>query len=317
MLTGGCSARNHLNELDMRVLFFGNHTVGVRTLGTIAKMAEIVGVIAHPSDPEDGVKYLSVYEFASQQGWNVIRSSGKAPQLENFIMKTAPDLIWVTDYRYLLPPSVLNLAPLGAVNLHPSLLPKYRGRAPVNWAIINGERELGLTAHFIDEEMDGGDIIEQFRYDLTENQDIQDALEILYPLYEGITQKVLTHFLADHVPRHPQNHNQATVFPRRRPEDGLIDWAKSAEQVCNLIRAVAWPYPGAFSFWQGQKIIIWSADLYTGQTIDNTMSGQVLMSDRICFAVAAGKGAVLVKKAIIADTEESIILNTGDLLETQ
>src|SRR5262245_59258959 len=113
----------------MRVLFLGNHTVGIRALETIGDMAEVVGVVAHPPDPEDGVRYLSVYDYALQREWKTVRCGGKESGLAGFIKDACPDLIWITDYRYLLPASVLSLPPLRVVNLHPSLLPEYRGRA--------------------------------------------------------------------------------------------------------------------------------------------------------------------------------------------
>ena len=142
----------------MRLLFFGNHTVGVRALAAAAELTEVVGVVAHPPDPEDGLRYESVADFATAQGWPVLRAVGRDAGVAAFVAAQRPDVIWITDYRYLLPAAVVALAPLGAINLHPSLLPKYRGRAPVNWAILHGESELGLTAHRVDDGMDTGDV---------------------------------------------------------------------------------------------------------------------------------------------------------------
>src|SRR5262245_39304488 len=133
----------------MRVLFLGNHTVGTKTLAAIAETETVVGVVAHPEDPEDGVRYESVYGLALSRGWKVLRGGGKDTKVDEFIRQAKPDLLWITDFRYLLPAPLLNIAPLGVVNLHPSLLPKYRGRAPINWAILKGETTLGLTAHYV------------------------------------------------------------------------------------------------------------------------------------------------------------------------
>jgi methionyl-tRNA formyltransferase len=297
----------------MKVSFLGNHTVGVTALKAIAANEDIVSVVAHPFDPEDGVLYDSVYDYATQMGWNTIRSNGKGCSLEDFIKKSKPDLIWVTDYRYLLPLSLINLAPLGAVNLHPSLLPKYRGRASINWAILKGEEELGLTAHFIDEGTDSGDIIEQIRFKLSEDQDIGNALELLYPLYERLTYQVLKYFHLGDVPRYSQKHNDATIFPRRKPDDGLIDWDQPAKRVQDLIRAVAHPYPGAFSFWHGHKILIWSATLYLGE-ISKGLPGEVLRSDSNNFVVSAKDGAILVKYAELDSSKQHIVLSVGERL---
>ena len=148
----------------MRILFLGNHTLGVRSLNALAQSNAIVGVVAHPQDSEDGVHCESVFEHASGAGLSVARFKGRDPALERYVRGVRPDLLWIADYRYLLPQSVLDLAPLGAVNLHSSLLPHYRGRAPIHWAILRGERELGLTAHFIDEGVDSGDIIARTKH---------------------------------------------------------------------------------------------------------------------------------------------------------
>jgi methionyl-tRNA formyltransferase len=243
----------------VRIAFLGNHTVGVRALETIAATDDVVAVVAHPADPEDGVRYESVHDLAVRRGWPVLRATGRSPELPAFLAQARPDLVWITDYRYLVPADVLAAAPLGAVNLHPSLLPLYRGRAPINWAIINGETTLGLTAHVVDEGMDTGDVIAQVAFELGPDEDVGDALEALYPLYARVTAEVLAHFRAGAVPRTPQDHAVATVFGARKPADGAIDWTRPAEEVVNLVRAVARPYPGAFTDADGGHLVVWRA----------------------------------------------------------
>jgi len=239
---------------DLRILFLGNHTVGVRAMDVLSSEAKLVGVVAHPDDPEDGVRYESVFSAAQKLRLPVLRANGKSQDLKNFISNASPDLLWITDYRYLLPGYILNLSRLGAVNLHPSLLPKYRGRAPVNWAIIHGETRLGLTAHWVDTGMDTGDIIAQKSFNLNQTQDVADALQMLYPIYQSITSEVVQAINSGEAARFKQNEAEATVFPKRSLEDGLIDWSQPASRVWNLVRAVAPPYPGAFAHWQGGKL---------------------------------------------------------------
>lgn len=294
----------------LRVLFFGNHTLGVRTLRVIRKHAQLVGVVAHPDDPEDGVRYESVFAEAGRVGLPAIRATGKQPALAAFVRDLAPDLIWITDFRYLLPGALLALAPRGVVNLHPSLLPKYRGRAPVNWAMLRGETEFGLTAHFVDEGMDTGDIIAQRRFTLTPAQDIGDALDILYPLYEAITAEVLTYFHAGHVPRRIQNHKDATEFPRRRPEDGRIDWSAPARDVWNLIRAVAAPYPGAFSFSGRTRVNVWKVAGVAARP-ENALPGEILAVSAGRLVVACADAAVIVANF---EVENGGALSPGDRL---
>lgn len=243
----------------MRILFLGNHAVGVRSLDALAQNNAIVGVVAHPQDPGDGLRYESVYEHAAGAGLSVARFKGRDPALERYIRGVRPDLLWIADYRYLLPQALLDLAPLGAVNLHPSLLPLYRGRAPIHWAILHGEREIGLTAHFIDAGADSGDIIAQRRIDLAEHEDVGDALEKLYPIYEQLSHDVVRALRDGTIGRTPQAQGNWQVWPNRRAEDGLIDWSGDAQSICNLVRAAARPYAGAFSWIESGRITIWKA----------------------------------------------------------
>ena len=255
----GSGGKDRSDSEFVKIIFFGNHTVGVRALEAIREKDELVGAIAHPPDSEDGVRYESVYEYCRRSGIVVVRGRPSEPDVHSFIEGTAADLVWITDYRYLLPTEILRLGKLGAVNLHPSLLPQYRGRAPINWAILNGERELGLSAHFVNEGVDTGDIIAQAKFELSEAQDVGDALEILYPIYSSLTRTVLQYFRRDYVPRYAQDHAKSTTYPARKPADGVIGWNQSASLILNLVRALAFPYPGAFTTLAGRKVIIWRA----------------------------------------------------------
>ena len=290
---------------SVRVVFMGNHTVGVRVLEVLAEMAEVAGVVAHPPDPEDGVRYASVHDYATRQGFSVIRATGRASELAEFIADKHPDLLWITDYRYLVPPSILSCARLGAVNLHPSLLPTYRGRASINWAILNGETTLGLTGHLVDATMDGGDIIEQVSYQIGDDQDVGDCLEILYPLYASMTRKIVSHFLSGNVPKLRQDQTRATAFPARRPQDGVIDWNQSGRSILNLIRAVAKPYPGAFTTLHGRKLIVWKARIVS-ETGTGAAPGCVLEADHAQILVQCGAGVLALLCVEVQDPNERI-----------
>ena len=296
----------------MRVVFFGNHTVGVRTLDALCEAASVVGVVAHPEDPEDGVRYASVYDQARALGLSVERLGGRDERLAAFVRDAEPDLLWLTDYRYLVPGDVLALAPQGAVNLHPSLLPAYRGRAPLNWAILNGETEFGLTAHFVNAQVDAGDIIAQERFHLSEDEDVGDALDRLYPLYARLTRRVIALFEQGDVPRSPQTVSGGQVLPARRPEDGRIDWAQQAEHIRRLVRAVAAPYPGAFTTLWGRMIYVWKAEwdascpwAPAGRVVAVYADGG--------FRVACGEGTLRVKHWT---TDGEVPVSIGDQLGT-
>lgn len=289
----------------MRIAFLGNHTVGVRTVSALAEQGEIAAVVAHPPDPEDGVRYESVHDLALARGWPVIRARGRDPRVLDFLAAARPDLTVIADYRYLLPVEAIGIARLGTVNLHPSLLPRFRGRAPVNWAILHGERELGLTAHFVEEGMDTGDVIARRAFRLGEDEDVGDALERLYPLYEELGRELVERFAAGPVVAEPQDHSAATAFPARTPADGRIDWSQPAVRVRDLVRAVARPYPGAFS----GAHVVWRARLASGEwpagapgtVVGFAAGGPVVRCGRDCVELLDVEGPALALGTVLGD----------------
>lgn len=276
----------------MRAVFMGNHDVGITVMNTLAEQGVLVGIVAHPPDPEDGVRYLSVFDRAAELDVPRLRATGRDPQLQEFVASIAPDVLIVADYRYILPPSVVALAPSGAVNFHPSLLPAYRGRAPINWAILNGETKLGLTAHLIDEGMDTGDVIAQRCFTLDVQEDVGDALRKLYPLYRDMTREIVAALTKGELPRSPQDHTRSTVFPRRRAEDGRIDFSTPANTIVNLVRAVARPYPGAFTWSDLTRITFWKARLAIPTVKSDARPGTVTQTFADGFRVACGQGTL-------------------------
>lgn len=314
----------------IRVLFLGNHTVGVRALDALHRAAKVVGVVAHPPDDEDGRVYESIFEHAHRLGLNATRMKPHSPGFSAFVRQAASDLLWVTDYRYLLPADMIATAQHGAVNLHPSLLPRYRGRAPLNWAILNGEQRLGLTAHFIDEGIDSGDIIDQQTFELGDDQDVGDALRLLYPMYTQMTERVVEMFRTGSVRPVRQDESRVSEFAARRPSDGLIDWQQPASRIRNLVRAVARPYPGAFSFVAGRKTLIWSAQLHlgtlrgesggcceprdSGVSCEMSQPGDIVDSADGDPVVATAEGLLRVTELAYAESSSPVRLRVGDRL---
>jgi methionyl-tRNA formyltransferase len=296
----------------MRVIFLGNHTVGVVALRVLCKNIDVVGVVAHPDDPENGVRYQSVYNFALEQKIPVIRGKGRDKETAIFIRDLSPDLIWVTDYRYILPHELISLSKYGAVNLHPSLLPRYKGRASINWAILNGEVETGLTAHFIDNGVDTGDIIKQETLELKYDDDIGDMLRKFFPVYETITDKVIRFFLVGDIPRLKQEKSISSEYPARKPDDGLIDWTQPAEKIRNLIRAVSHPYPGAFTEVNGNRLYIWKADVIKNIETKK-IPGTVIKKEIDSIVIQCGKHSL---RATVFSGEVVTVIQ-GIVLKTQ
>jgi methionyl-tRNA formyltransferase len=226
----------------------------------LAQGAEIAAVFTHEDDPEERVWFRSVRGLAEQHALPVFTPErldvgGWLARLRAW----SPDFLFSFYYRRMLPNAVLETARLGAMNLHGSLLPKYRGRCPVNWVLINDEKETGVTLHHMVAKADAGDIVAQRRVAIADD-------DTAYTLYGKQTaaaidlmRAVYPQLCAGTAPRIVQDHAQATYFGGRRPADGAIDWAKSARGIYNLVRAVTHPYPGAFGQWRGQPLMIWRA----------------------------------------------------------
>ena len=230
-----------------RAVVFGYHNVGVRCLKVLlAHGLEVPLVITHEDSPGETIWFASVGRAAAEYGIRTI-----APQDPNAmdviagIAAARPDFIFSFYYRRMLAPAVLALARRGALNMHGSLLPKYRGRTPVNWAIIHGETETGATLHYMGDKPDNGDIVAQTAVPILPDDVAVDVFAKVTVAAELTLHRVLPALLAGTAPRIPQDPRQSSYFGGRKPEDGAIDWSKSARAIHNLVRAVAPPYPGA------------------------------------------------------------------------
>jgi len=236
------------------------HNVGYRCLEELIRQdADIALVFTHDDSPSEEIWFASVRELAERQGIPVMTSDINLRENVELLKELAPDLLLSFYYRTMIREEVLEIPRLGALNLHGSYLPKYRGRVPVNWAVINGESETGATLHYMVQKPDAGDIVDQEKVAIgftdtaldVFNKVTQAAVTVLSrsfaPLIEGRAQRV------------PMDLSRGSYFGGRRPADGLIDWHRSALEIYNLIRGVTHPYPGAFTTLKGKKIVIWSA----------------------------------------------------------
>ena len=170
--------------MTLKVIFLGNHTVGINVLNILLthKNVDLVGIVAHPKDSEDGIIYESVYDFAIKNKIKSIRSNLTHKNDVNFIKLLEPDLLFVTDFKFIIKKNILDIPRIGSINLHPSLLPKYRGRASINWAIINNENFTGVTTFFIDDKIDTGDVLlqEKIKVDKKINAgELHDKLKVI------------------------------------------------------------------------------------------------------------------------------------------
>ena len=230
-----------------RAVVFAYHNVGVRCLKTLlAHGVEVPLVITHADQPQEQIWFDSVADSAADYGIPAIAPlDPNAGDLPARVAACRPDFLFSFYYRLLLKAPLLALAPRGALNVHGSLLPKYRGRAPVNWALIHGETQTGATLHYMTEKPDEGDIVAQTAVPILPDDTAKEVFDKVTVAAELTLHGALPALVAGTAPRRAQDRAAATYFGGRKPEDGVVDWSQSAGVIHNLVRAVAPPYPGA------------------------------------------------------------------------
>ena len=233
----------------MKAVVFAYHEVGARCLEALLDGGvDVQLVITHTDDPNERIWFTSVAELAAKAGIPVITpESASEPEVQARIAALAPDYIFSFYYRQMIPMSVLNLAKIAPLNMHGSLLPKYRGRVPINWAVLHGETETGATLHVMAEKPDAGDIVAQQAVPIGPDETAGEVFAHVTAAAAQTLAGVLPQLLKGNVPRSTNNLSEGSYFGGRKPEDGRIHWDQTSQQVYNLIRAVAPPYPGAFT----------------------------------------------------------------------
>jgi len=230
-----------------RAVVFGYGDVGVRCLGVLLEAGlELPLVVTHRDDPEENRWYASVADFGRKHGLSVLEDPDVST-LEKKIGGVRPDFIFSFYYRKMLPLALLKMARRGAFNMHGSLLPKYRGRAPLNWAILKGETETGVTLHEMVEKPDAGGIVDQQAIPIGPDETAVEVFAKLTGAAESVLRRNIQSFIKDEISLKPNDLSKGSYCGRRTPEDGRIDWSKSAAEIHNLVRAVAPPFPGAFT----------------------------------------------------------------------
>jgi methionyl-tRNA formyltransferase len=242
----------------LRAVVFAYHDVGINCLKTLLQAGiHIDLVVTHQDDPNENVWFGSVVELCKEKSIHYITPN--AIELKNLlpqIQSLAPDYIFSFYYRHMISAEILACAKIAALNMHGSLLPKYRGRAPVNWAILHGEKSTGATLHVMEEKPDAGSIVGQVEVAIGSDENATEVFAKVSQAAVDVMQIVLPELVQGRVPQRPNELQKGSYFSGRKPADGEIHWGHSAEQVHNLVRAVAPPYPGAFTEWQGQCMIV-------------------------------------------------------------
>lgn len=269
------------------IVVFAYSEVGHACLKALLDRGEnILALFTHADAADERLWFRSCAGLARERGIPVSTAEPEDGEVERLIRDLDPDLIFSFYYRKMIPERVLALAPLGAYNMHGSLLPRYRGRAPLNWAIVHGESETGVTLHVMVREADAGDIVDQERVSIGPEETAGEVAMRIPSAAVKLLLRRIDELKAGRAPRRPQDTTQASTFGRRRPEDGRIDWRRSAPEIFNLVRAVAPPFPGAFTSLSDRKLMIWRVRVAPGAG----RPGEVLSLSPL--RIAAGEGAI-------------------------
>ena len=281
-----------------RIVFFGTPSFALPTLrGLLEGPDEVVGVVTQP-DREKGrgrrIVISPVKELALQHGLTVLQPEKvKEEAFQEALSGLQPDLFVVVAYGQILPKPVLNIPKYGAVNVHASLLPRYRGAAPIAWAILKGEKVTGVTTMVMDEGMDTGDILLQAEVPIGREETCENLHDRLAPLGAQLLSKTIERMKAGDLRAIPQDHSKATYAPPLKKEDGHIHWEREAGEIDRQVRAFN-PWPGAFTKWGDRLLKIYGGEIR--ERMAEGKAGVVVWVGSDFIEVAAGKGSYLIKE---------------------
>ncbi len=245
-----------------RIVFFGYSEVGYECLALLLERGDqVVALVTHQDNPTEKIWFKTPAVAAREKGIPVFTpESVNTPEWRERLAALQPDLILSVYYRHMIGTKVLTLPRLGAWNMHGSLLPKYRGRAPVNWAVLHCEPRIGMTLHRMVKAADAGAIVDQEGVDIGPRDTAEQAFRKVLPCARAVLARQIDALLAGTAHETPQDESQATYFGGRKPEDGRVVWTQTSRQIFNLIRAVTDPYPGAFTEVNGVRLMLWWAE---------------------------------------------------------
>jgi len=290
----------------VKVLFMGTPEFAVASLDRIVEKGwEVPGVITQPDRPKGRGKKVqppSVKVKAIELGIEVFQPTKiKERQIIDNIKDMKPDIIVVVAYGQILPEEILNLPSLGCINVHASLLPGYRGAAPINWAVINGEKYSGITTMYMDKGLDTGDMIYQERVEIGEQETAGGLHDKLAVLGADVLAKTLRAIENGEAPRIPQDHSKATYAPQLERRVGKVEWNKDVLSIFNLIRGTN-PWPGGYTCYGTKKMKLWKTRV--ADINSNGIPGTIVEVGRKGLRVQTGKGSLLIEEMqIVRDNE--------------
>ena len=292
----------------MRVLFIGGTQRGYLTLkALISGGYHVVGIISLEQDTHEVERYERAIKSLAEESEIPLYETKRMKDRDYAAVVSEdirPDIAVVVGCRILIPSAVYQVPPLGTLAVHDSLLPAYRGFAPLNWSILNGEDHTGVTLFYLNELMDGGDIVAQQRVSIAPDDTAPLVYEKVCQATVDLILGVLPRLERGEASRTPQDYTQGSLTCSRTPADGMIDWSASTQAIHDQVRGLTFPYPGAFTFYEGKKLIIWTAHrldnvpLYAGR-IPGRVVGR--LRDQECVDVLTGDGILRISEVQLQD----------------
>lgn len=283
---------------------FAYHNVGVRCLRVLLDQGVTVPlVLTHEDSATETIWYDSVAAVCSERGIDFITvDDPNQPEVIERIRGLRPDFFFSFYYRKMLGAALLALPKSGALNMHGSLLPKYRGRVPINWAVLHGETETGASLHYMTVKPDAGNLVAQTSVPILSDDTAHEVFQKVVVAAELTLMRALPQLVNGTACSVPLDLNAGSYFSGRKPEDGRIDWTQSARNIYNLIRAVAPPYPGATADFFGTEVVIARARIYAVKLPLTTFkAGTVLHADQGRVAITCGDGLLIEPLSIIVN----------------
>lgn len=274
-----------------RVIFMGTPEFSVPCLKALAEHTEIVGVVTQPDKPRGRGQKLQpspVKALAEAEGFRIYQPERiKTEEFVEALEALHPDLMVVVAFGKILSQRILDIPSYGCINVHASLLPKYRGAAPMQWSIINGEHRTGITTMFMDAGLDTGDMLLKQELEITENMTLEELHDALMGMGANVLIETLEQLSNGTLKRIPQTDEGSCYATMIGKETGNIDWKEPARAVHNLVRGLD-SWPGAYTFLDGGKYKIWRTKILDGRT--DAAPGTILQADKRGLVVAAGGG---------------------------
>lgn len=290
------------DDRDLRVVVIGNRDFTRQVLGAVVERHDVVGIIGpDTTTPAGPPGYDSFHDLASRHDIPILATGQLSePETLERLESVDPDICLCAGWTDIIPSDVLDVPNETFLGIHASTLPRNRGGAPVNWAIIRGETVVGISIFEFVAEVDDGDVFAQTTVPIEPRDDVQTVYQRITMAARELATETLASIASGEAEPTPQDRSKATYLPRRKPEDGIVDWTRPASAIVDWVRALTDPYPGAFTFYSGQRVTVWSAERATARS--EAAPGTITaVEDGAGVVVAAGDGAVRLEEIQFAD----------------